>query len=114
VETDFFFDCSGSSFSSWAKQFSTCNPGKTRKSELLGKPGNQSYWEKGWGMPGMQPQLIIPAPAELMAREGHLLGAISPVLRELAGRGVRNCSRQAPISGVGVSGSHAESWRCLS
>lgn len=35
-------------------------------------------------------QLIILAPAEDVEREGSLLGAIHPLLRQLAGKGVRN------------------------
>lgn len=39
-------------------------------------------------------QLIIQAPDELMDRKRHLLGAIQPILEEMAGRGVREHTRQ--------------------
>lgn len=48
-------------------------------------------------------QLIIPAPAEKMERERSLLGAIHPILRELAGKGVRNhmnCAWGAQLCGL--------------
>lgn len=64
------------------------NPGKTRKWALLG--GGVGFLSPILSACVLLLQLILPAPPEQMERDRSLPGAIRPVLRELAGKGVRN------------------------